>query len=78
VSLTPYRRPTQRAPDWWESARFQAICVAWSFFRFAGESRPAHQRVTRAVDCNNIRYRLKPSEIAKFSRILNDSSLQWV
>jgi hypothetical protein len=21
-------RPTQRAPDWWESARFQAVCVA--------------------------------------------------
>ena len=20
--------PTQRAPDWWESARFQALCVA--------------------------------------------------
>jgi len=26
-------RPTQRAPDWWESARFQAVCVAWSEFR---------------------------------------------
>jgi len=26
-------RPTQRAPDWWESARFQAVCVAWSWFR---------------------------------------------
>ena len=26
-------RPTQRAPDWWESARFQAVCVAWSGFR---------------------------------------------
>ena len=22
------RRPTQRAPDKWESARFQAVCVA--------------------------------------------------
>jgi hypothetical protein len=21
-------RPTQRAPDWWDSARFQAVCVA--------------------------------------------------
>ena len=21
-------RPTRRAPDWWESARFQAVCVA--------------------------------------------------
>jgi len=24
---------TQRAPDGWESARFQAVCVAWSGFR---------------------------------------------
>jgi hypothetical protein len=22
------KRPTQRAPDWWESARFRALCVA--------------------------------------------------
>ena len=22
--------PTQRAPDWWDSARFQAVCVASS------------------------------------------------
>jgi len=29
-------RPTQRAPDWWESARFQAVCVAWSGFRQSG------------------------------------------
>ena len=27
---------TQRAPDWWESARFQAVCVAWSGFRQSG------------------------------------------
>ena len=26
-------RLTKRAPDWWESARFQAVCVAWSWFR---------------------------------------------
>jgi hypothetical protein len=34
-------RPTQRAPNpgkvrrgrWWESARFQAVCVAWSWLR---------------------------------------------
>lgn len=33
---------TQRAPDWWESARFQAVCVAWSWFRQSGvvSSRP--------------------------------------
>jgi hypothetical protein len=24
---------TQRAPDWWEAARFQAVSVAWSWFR---------------------------------------------
>ena len=29
-------RPTQRAPDWWESARFQALYVAWSWFRQNG------------------------------------------
>ena len=40
---------TQRALDWWESARFQALYVALSFFRFDGESRPAHQQVTPAV-----------------------------
>ena len=38
----------------------------------------AFVRLTAGVDYNNIRYRLKPSEIAKFSRILNDSSLEWV
>jgi hypothetical protein len=27
---------TQRAPDWWEPARFQALCVAWSGFRQNG------------------------------------------
>ena len=26
--LTQVVRPTQRAPDWWESARFQAVCAA--------------------------------------------------
>jgi len=36
------KRPTQRAPDWWESARFQALCVAWRGFRQNGvaSSRP--------------------------------------
>ena len=27
------RRPTQRAPDGWESPRFQAVCVAGGWFR---------------------------------------------
>ncbi len=30
------KRPTQRAPDGWESARFQAVCMAWSWFRQSG------------------------------------------
>jgi hypothetical protein len=34
--MSKKRRPTQRAPDWWESARFQAVCVAWSWFRQSG------------------------------------------
>jgi hypothetical protein len=28
--------PTQRAPDWWESARFQAVYAAQSWFRQGG------------------------------------------
>ena len=51
MSPIPKRQPTQRAPDprqstsgpwWWESARFQAVCVAWSGFRQNGivPSRP--------------------------------------
>ena len=27
-SGVPGVRLTQRAPDWWESARFQAVCLA--------------------------------------------------
>ena len=36
------KRLTQRAPDWWESARFQAVCVASNWFRQNGviSSRP--------------------------------------
>ena len=41
--------PTQRAPDGWESARFQAGCVAWSGFRQSGVPPPAPARVTQAV-----------------------------
>src|SRR5512135_88314 len=35
-------RPTQRAPDGWESPRFQAVCMAPSWFRQSGvaSSRP--------------------------------------
>jgi len=42
-------RPTQRAPDWWESARFQALWVAWSWFRQIGvlSSRPPAGNASR-------------------------------
>ena len=42
MSLKVKNCPTQRAPDGWESARFQAVCVAWSGFRQNGvaSSRP--------------------------------------
>ena len=35
-------RLTMRAPDKWDSARFQAVSVAWSWFRQSGvlSSRP--------------------------------------
>jgi hypothetical protein len=35
-SLIVMRHLTQRAPDWWDSARFQAVCVARSWFRQIG------------------------------------------
>jgi len=40
---------TQRAPDWWESARFQAVCVAQAGSAKAALSRLTHQRVTHTV-----------------------------
>jgi hypothetical protein len=43
------KRPTQRAPDGWVRAAFSSIFLAWSFFRFDSESRPAHPRVTLTV-----------------------------
>ncbi len=47
--MVPNRCPTQRAPDGWESPRFQAV-----FWLEVGPvktalSRPAHQRVTHTV-----------------------------
>jgi len=38
-----------RAPDWWESAGFQAVCVAWSGFRQSGviPSRPPAGNASR-------------------------------
>lgn len=42
---------TQRAPDRWESARFQAICVAEGWFRQSGavSSRPPAGNANRWV-----------------------------
>ena len=37
------------APDWWDSARFQAVCVVQVGSVKVVLSRPAHQRVTLAV-----------------------------
>jgi len=33
VAQNKCRRLTKRALDWWESARFQALCAASSWFR---------------------------------------------
>ena len=41
--------PTQRAPDWWESARFQAFAWLEVGSGKMALSRPAHQRVTHTV-----------------------------
>src|SRR5687767_10564628 len=83
VHLTPGRAP---GLVWWESARFQTVFVARSWFRQRGviSSRPpaplgkntfgdAARRVTQAVDCNNMCYMSKLSENAKFSRVFDDS-----
>ena len=43
------RRPTKRALDKWDSARFSSSILASSFFRFQTASTPAHLRVTPAV-----------------------------
>src|SRR5688572_6147664 len=47
--LSQERRLTQRAPDWWESARFQADCAASSWFRQNGviSSRPPAGNASR-------------------------------
>jgi hypothetical protein len=41
-SLKAESKPTMRAPDWWESARFQAVRLAWSWSWQSGvvSSRP--------------------------------------
>ena len=53
---------TQRALDWWDSARFQALCVAWSWFRYNGviSSRPpasnAHRWATWIIVGSPLRF----------------------
>ncbi len=42
-------RSFQGAPDWWESARFQAVFLAQAGSGKATFSRPAHPRVTHTV-----------------------------
>ena len=49
-----------RAPDWWDSARFQAFCVAWSGFRQNGvvSSRPpagnAHRWAVHRINTKSL------------------------
>ena len=42
-------RPTKRAPDVWESARFTSIFLASGFSCSQTLSTPAHTRVTQTV-----------------------------
>ena len=49
VRLVTSSRPTQRAPDVWDSARFRRIFLASSFSCSQAESTPATAPVTPAV-----------------------------
>jgi len=49
MSLIASGKPTKRAPDAGESARFTSIFLASSFFCSQAESTPAHLRVTQTV-----------------------------
>jgi hypothetical protein len=44
---TKRQRPTQRAPDKWESARFTSLFLTSGLYCSQAESRPAHLRVTQ-------------------------------
>ena len=57
--------PTQRAPDWWESARFQAVAWLGVDSVKIASPHPAHQRVTPAVSW------LRSTHIA-FSKVICD------
>jgi len=49
ISPLKTRRPTKRAADVWDSARFSSIFLASSFFASRSESQPAHTRLTQTV-----------------------------
>ena len=59
--------PTQRAPDWWESPRFQAVFLAQASSVKAALSRPTHQRVTQAV--GTLLAERKPQQKLKLKRV---------
>jgi putative flavoprotein involved in K+ transport len=54
-------RLTQRAPNWWKSPRFQAICWAWNWFRQHGvaSSRPPNEAAAHVQFADNFSQRLK-------------------
>jgi hypothetical protein len=49
MNETCLRRPTQRAPDVWDSAALSGIFLASSFSCSQAESTPAHTQVTLTV-----------------------------
>jgi hypothetical protein len=49
MSLKVKSVPTQRAPDGWDSPRFQAVSLAQAGSVKAALSRPTYQRVTPTV-----------------------------
>jgi hypothetical protein len=59
-----------------QCAFFEPFPELWQF-SVSGPFSP-QPPVTPTVDCNNMGYMFKPSEIAKFSRIFDDSSLKRV
>jgi hypothetical protein len=52
MPMIPKSSPTQRAPDWWESPRFQAVSFAQGWFRQSGvvSSRPPAGNASRWAD----------------------------
>jgi len=50
---------TMRAPDWWESARFEQFPEPEAGSVKAALSRPAHQRVTQTVSPPEVELRGK-------------------